>query len=68
MADNYYLAGIMTEARPPMSPRFLKAENFNTEKAARRWDETLAWRRENQVDTILEREQHIFSLMKNKYP
>ena len=42
-------------AKPPEVPAtFLVAENGDKEKARARWEKTLQWRKENDVDATLE--------------
>lgn len=39
----------------PMPYRFVLAENLDMEKAWQRWENTLAWRKENGADDVLSR-------------
>lgn len=53
---------------PPVPPAFLEAEKGDTDKARARWERTLAWRRERDVDGALGRAHPKFRLMKRLYP
>jgi hypothetical protein len=57
---------------PPPAPkelplRFLRAGKGDPVEGRRRYDATLAWRRENHIDTILQRPNPAFSLIKRHY-
>jgi len=51
-----------------MPERFLRAENGDRAKAVARWRQTLEWRRQHNVDTILEMPHKKFSVIKQYYP
>eukprot|EP00949_MAST-11_sp_MAST-11-sp1_P004407 g4407.t1 len=53
---------------PPMPERYLIAEGGDEDAARRRWAETLTWRKENGVDSILSQAQPYFSTIKGMYP
>lgn len=56
-------------ATPEIVPdRFIAAEEGDKEKGAKRWEATLAWRKENDIDTILEKPHPKFTAIKNIYP
>ncbi|ETW09420.1 hypothetical protein H310_00028 [Aphanomyces invadans] len=58
-------------ATPPQlafSPRFIAAEKGNVEKGRARYESTLQWRRENNVDGMLQEPQPHFHLIKKYYP
>ena len=48
--------------------RFLRGCQGDRTEALRRWRETLAWRRDQQVDTILTEAQPHFFAIKQSYP
>ncbi|CAM9727023.1 unnamed protein product, partial [Choristocarpus tenellus] len=56
------------EREDKVPPRFLRAFCGNLNKASERWKTTLAWRRENDVDTILNEPQPYFSIIKEHFP
>jgi hypothetical protein len=53
---------------PPVPPTFLEAEKGDADKARARWERTLAWRRERDVDNALNRAHPNFRLIKRLYP
>ncbi|KAF0720248.1 Aste57867_435 [Aphanomyces stellatus] len=59
--------------RPPVtemafSLRFIAAEKGDEEKGRARFEKTLKWRRDNNVDGIMYEPQHHFHLIKKYYP
>lgn len=59
--------------QPPKPPtelpdRFLKAGKGNVKEGERRYKETLAWRAENNMDTIIQTPHPQFALIKKHYP
>jgi hypothetical protein len=52
----------------PFSPRFIAAEKGNVEKGRQRYENTLKWRRENNIDQILREPQPHFHAIKKCYP
>jgi len=59
---------------PPPSPpselplRFLRAGKGNPQQGLKRYEETLQWRKEQHVDTILRESSPYFELIKQHYP
>lgn len=53
---------------PPVPPTFVEAEKGDADKARARWERTLAWRREQEVDQALQRPYPKFRLFKRLYP
>lgn len=50
------------------SPRFIAAEKGNEEKGKERYLQTVAWRKEHELDQILRRPHHNFEKIKKCYP
>eukprot|EP00586_Coscinodiscus_wailesii_P018720 CAMPEP_0172505628 /NCGR_PEP_ID=MMETSP1066-20121228/187852_1 /TAXON_ID=671091 /ORGANISM="Coscinodiscus wailesii, Strain CCMP2513" /LENGTH=306 /DNA_ID=CAMNT_0013282315 /DNA_START=104 /DNA_END=1021 /DNA_ORIENTATION=- len=57
-----------TSNQPPIPRRFLQAAKGNPTLAQKRYTETLTWRRQNRIDTILAEHQPHFSTIKRYYP
>lgn len=52
----------------PFSARFIAAEKGDEEKGRQRYENTLQWRRENEVDNILVTPHPMFEIIKKYYP
>lgn len=52
----------------PFSSRFIAAEKGDEEKGRIRYENTLQWRKENNIDTILIRKHPTFETIKKYYP
>lgn len=67
-------ASAICQYRPPPPPpeelplRFLRAGKGNVEEGVRRYEATLAWRRDQKIDTILREPEPAFDLIKQHYP
>lgn len=61
-------AYLKTGAVPPLSQRFLNADKGNEAKATTRWQKTMAWRKENGINTILRRPHPNFGVIKEFFP
>lgn len=52
----------------PFSARFIAAEKGDEEKGRQRYENTLQWRRENEIDSILVTPHPTFEIIKKYYP
>lgn len=52
----------------PFSARFIAAEKGDDEKGRQRYENTLQWRRENEIDNILVTPHPTFEIIKKYYP
>ena len=59
---------LKTGAAPPLSQRFLNADKGNVAKATARWEKTMAWRKENGINTIMRRPHPNFAVIKQFFP
>jgi hypothetical protein len=53
---------------PPMTPRWVRAEKGRVEPALARYKVTMQWRRDNDIDSILEKPHRFFHVIKHVYP
>lgn len=65
--------GAFETPKSPQAPqelplRFLRAGKGDPEEGLRRYEETLKWRAENEIDTILRQPMPDFALIKKHYP